>query len=666
MAQHTNNRGKLSTSPRSARTRLWWIVGGFLLVAICVAVRFMWGPSAATAGAPEKKMPAIQQTAATAATPEEQKKMQVVALVNGEKVTRQQLADEALLHYGNEVLEALLNKTLILDACSKRGIQVTQEEVAAEIDRMAQRFGVATDQWLKMLKEERQISAQQYAKDIIWPTVALRKLAEQRVQPTEEEVQQAFETQFGPSVQARLIVVSDLQKAREVLGMANSDPANFGELAKKYSEDVSSASAKGLIQPIRKHLGDANLERAAFALQEGQISDAIAVNNQYAILKCERQLPARLPPDALHQKNESFAQVRRTLWEACRDKKMRQAASDIFGELQRETRYEVVWNDPVRRKQQPGVAAVVGARVISTTDLAEECIERNGMQTLEGAINRRMLEQAARRHKIEVTDQDLDEEIARAAATMGRFKSDGTPDIETWLKEVIEEQKTTVELYRRDSVWPSVVLRRLVQDKVDVTAEDIQRGYEANYGPRMRIRAIVFHGNQLRKAQEVWDMARSKPTLENFCDLAAEYSVEATSRVLRGEVPPVQRWGGQPVLEREAFALKTGEISGVFQMGEKWVIVYCEGETKPVDARLDEVRQMLHAEVFEKKLRAMMAQEFVSMQDNSSVDNFLAGTSRSPNKGQSIDSIVAPRTPGSTVDSAVRPAAASVPMTNRR
>ena len=43
----------------------------------------------------------------------------------------------------------------------------------------------------------------------------------------------------------------------------------------------------------RMHLGDPNLERIAFGLQEGEISEVMAVNNQFAILKCEKQIPPR-------------------------------------------------------------------------------------------------------------------------------------------------------------------------------------------------------------------------------------------------------------------------------------------------------------------------------------------------------------------------------------
>ena len=47
----------------------------------------------------------------------------------------------------------------------------------AEIEEMAARFKIPVDQWLKMLKQERNVSPEQYADDIIWPTIALRKLA---------------------------------------------------------------------------------------------------------------------------------------------------------------------------------------------------------------------------------------------------------------------------------------------------------------------------------------------------------------------------------------------------------------------------------------------------------------------------------------------------------
>ncbi len=635
--------------------RLQCIAGGLAVIALCAAVRISTTePDAAEAGSPVKLF-TTKPSAKVAAEAKEseaanQAKPQIVAIVNGEKITRNDLAAEALLHYGDEVLEMLVNKHLILEGCKQRNVQVTQEEVSNEIDRMSERFGVATDQWLKMLKEERGISPQQYARDIIWPTIALRKLAADRVHPTEQEIQEAYDTQFGPAVQVRLIVCSALDKARKIHEMAIKTPEDFGNLAKQYSDDTSSASAKGLIQPIRRHTGDPNIERIAFALQPGQVSEIVAVGSDYAFVRCEKQLPAR---------GVELASVRKLLEDACRDKKMRVAGAEIFKELQAASTVENIFRDPVKREQMPGVAVIINGKRVTMLDLSEECIERHGQPSLEGTINRKLIEQAARVGKIEVAEQDIDEEIAHAAEQMGRFKSDGTVDVETWLQEVQQEQHTTIELYRRDAVWPSVVLKKLVAARVDVTVEDLRRGYDANWGQCKQCRAIVFNANQQRRAQEVWDMARTKPTIENFGDLAEEYSVEASSRVLRGEVPPIPRHGGQPILEKEAFQLKAGELSGVFQLADKWVILFCEGDLNRQDKAptFEEVRGEIYDDVYEKKLRREMAKEFASIQEQAQIDNFYAGTSKSPTKGQSIDSIAAPGFGGSK---SARTAAASV------
>ena len=60
----------------------------------------------------------------------------------------------------------------------------------------------------------------------------------------------------------------------------------------QHSQDVNSASSSGLIQPIRRHLGDPKLEQAAFAMKQGEISPVVQVGDQFVILKCEGHLAA--------------------------------------------------------------------------------------------------------------------------------------------------------------------------------------------------------------------------------------------------------------------------------------------------------------------------------------------------------------------------------------
>ena len=576
-------------------------------------------PDRAQPARPASRQPAAEPRGTPAATP----KVDVVATVNGEKITREDLARECLRHYGKDVLESLVNLHLIRQECERLGLSVTRQEVEEEIGRLAKRFGVPVDQWYTMLKQERGIDPAQYATDIVWPTLALRKLAGERLKVTPEELREAYDTQYGPAIKARLIAVKDLKKAEKLHADAVAAPETFGELAKKFSEDTPSASDNGWIPPIRKHAGHEEIERAAFSMKDGEISPVIQVAGQCVILKREEAMPER---------KVQFELVKPNLEKFIEERKLRAVAHDVFRELQERAKLENYFNDPTKR--DTGIAAVLNGRQITVRMLAEECITRHGEEVLEGTINRRLLEQACKKRGIEVTDDDLAAEVRRAAATSVEPLPDGKPDVEAWLTLATERQGISREVYYRDSVWPSVALRKLAGDEVSIAEEDIAKGFEANYGPRARCLAIVL--DDLRRAQQVWGMAREKQTAESFGDLAEQYSIEPGSKKLRGQVPPIRKYGGQPVLEKEAFALAPGEISGIIQTEDKFVILFCEGQTEPVkiekETEKEKVRQLIVEDLREKKLRVAMSKCFQQLQDHATIDNYLAGKSQSPER----------------------------------
>ena len=120
-----------------------------------------------------------------------------IAIVNGQIISRQQLADECVAKEGKKVLELLIHRTLIDQGLRARKLEVTAAEIDQEIDTVAQRFGINREQWLRTLDKERGISPVQYARDIIYPALALRKLSSGRVQVTPEDMKNAFEAQYG-------------------------------------------------------------------------------------------------------------------------------------------------------------------------------------------------------------------------------------------------------------------------------------------------------------------------------------------------------------------------------------------------------------------------------------------------------------------------------------
>jgi len=596
---------------------------GAVVIAVSFAARYWMGDAPATAQdaargpAPVRPSRTANQVprAQTAPAP---KKPKVVAVVNGQPIGREQLAQEAVRRYGEEVVENLVNKHLILQACERQNIKITAQEVEAEINRMAGKFGLSADRWLEMLKTERNINPQQYRNDIIWPTIALRKLAADKLQISREELLKQWESQHGEKRQVRMIMIKDEDRCRQVQQYVKAHPDEFGKVAKDYSEDKPSAAARGLIPPVRKHVGEPAVEKTVFALKEGEISDVVATADHHFIFKCEKIVPAQKFDPATQQ------QVEASLREQLEDKKLRDAGSTLFKNLQEQAEVVNVFNNPELKNQMPGVAATINGQKLTVQQLAEECIARHGAEVLEGEINRVLLEQQLEKAGAKVSDADLNEEVARAAKMYGFVKPDGSADIDGWLEKVLSEDNATLELYLQDAVWPSVALKKLVVDDVQVTEEDLQKGYEANYGDQVEVLVCVL-GSQ-RRAQEVWEMAQGNPTEKFFGDLAYQYSIEPTSKYNFGKVPPIRKHSGQPAIEKEAFRLKPGELSGIVALGDKFVVMRCVGHKKSESSpEFGAVKDELEKDIFEKKLRLAMNERFEQIRTSAQIHNALTG-----------------------------------------
>ena len=542
------------------------------------------------------------------------------AIVNGTNISDAELADACLARYGSLVVGSLINKVIIEQACERNGVAVTTADVDNEINEMSRRFNVPRDEWISLIQRERGVSEKQYREDIVWPMIALRRLAKGSLEPTDGQLREQFQNQYGPTVKARIIVLGSQKEAEETRAEVLQDPDSFGVVAREKSVDIGSASVGGWVQPIRHFSGSADFESAAFALAEGGISEVVRVADQFIIIKCEGHLPAS---------DVEFSDVRPRLAEAFREKQSRVLSSKIFAELQADAVIENALNNPDSRLASPDVAARVNSHPITISEVRAVCVERYGEDVLQALLTGVLLNQALARQELVVSQEDVDNEVARAAESMGFQTQDGKPDVSTWLERISKENRQSIEFYLTDIVRPTVALKKLV-GPVAVTQDDLDKAFTATFGPRVRCRAVVLD-NQ-RRAQEVWQLARQNPTPEIIGNLAEQYSVDPTSKALRGEVPPIQKYSGQPALEREAFALKPGELSGIIQIADRFMILLCEGYTKPVEVTFSEVRDELYRDIFEKKQRIEMARYFTHLRESASIDNFLAGTSQSPKK----------------------------------
>lgn len=257
---------------------------------------------------------------------------QNLARVNGQYISFDAVAQESVQRVGVEVLDNLINRTIIQQACQKHGVQVSKGEVTAEISRIAEKFKMPIETWYQMLQTERGLSPEQYQNDIIWPMLALKKLAGDDVQVTQQDMQQAFVRDYGQMVKARMIMLDNFRRAQEAYEKARKNPESFDELAQEYSIEPNSRSLGGTIPHVRRYSGNETLEDAAFKLKPGQVSGILEVDHgRYVILKCEGFTEPVV---------SNMEQVKDDLYEQVKEEKIQQAVAEVFQKLKNDARVD--------------------------------------------------------------------------------------------------------------------------------------------------------------------------------------------------------------------------------------------------------------------------------------------------------------------------------------
>jgi len=316
-------------------TKQTWsmVAGGSALMLLAAGV--MYQVTRPTPAFPEDGKSTQAARAGAAADQSQKKAGKNLARVGKEYINYDEVAAECVAVYGKDILENLINRKILQQACDAQGIEVSEAEVTKEIEKTAKHLGFSVDQYLQMLQAENNLTPTQYRRDRVWPLLALRKLAGEEVKVTEEDMKRAFIRNYGPRVKARAIVLDNSRRASEAWDKAQKNPENFEKLAAEYSIDPTSKSMGGRIPPIPRYSGSEELEKAAFKLKEGEISPVIQIGlNQHIIIMCD----GRTVPNVTNR-----ADVEEILMKELKDEKTQLAIAEVFKKIKSEARVDNYW-----------------------------------------------------------------------------------------------------------------------------------------------------------------------------------------------------------------------------------------------------------------------------------------------------------------------------------
>lgn len=235
----------------------------------------------------------------------------VVASVNGDKITQDELYNSLVKANGIQVLDSMIALKIVNLEAAKQNIVVNEEEVQAELQKYYDYYG-GEEAFKETLK-----ASGHTIQDVREDTVAnlqVEKLLEKNITISDEEIQTYFaenQDSFAKPEQIRAshILVENLERANEVKTKLNGG-ADFAQLAREYSNDTSNKDSGGDLGYFAQEQMVAEFDEAAFSLAIGEVSDPVQTDYGYHIIKVTDKKAAE-PPNYENSKDE----IRKTLLE---------------------------------------------------------------------------------------------------------------------------------------------------------------------------------------------------------------------------------------------------------------------------------------------------------------------------------------------------------------
>ncbi|CUA79247.1 peptidylprolyl isomerase [Anoxybacillus suryakundensis] len=186
-------------------------------------------------------------------------------------ITKEELYNEMKERYGKDVLRDLVHEKVL----SKK-FKVTDEELNKEIENLKEMYGVQYDLAVQQNGEEA-------IRDMVKLDLLRQKAAMEDIKVSDEELKKYY-NEYKPKVKASHILVEDEKTAKEIKAKLEKGE-DFAKLAKEYSKDTGSAQKGGDLGWFGPGKMVEEFEKAAYALNVGEISDPVKTQFGYHIIK---------------------------------------------------------------------------------------------------------------------------------------------------------------------------------------------------------------------------------------------------------------------------------------------------------------------------------------------------------------------------------------------
>lgn len=269
----------------------------------------------------------------------------VVASVNDDVITLRQFEEtrEQFIRRAGEgisdreILEEMIDRTLIQQQARKVGVRVTDAELDGTIDMLKQRYNLEGDELALALGEHNMTEEEfreQWRHQLLTKKVLDNQL-QGRIAVTEEDIIEYYTENFGeiePVNEVRIahIVINrqspDAFDEAENIARLAKGKEDFEELARRYSQDTASAARGGDLGFFREGELIEEIDNAIRGMKRGEVAGPIETPLGYHIVKVldRKSMEEGIP-------ESTKAEIRETLHNQKVEKYLEEWLTDVKG-----------------------------------------------------------------------------------------------------------------------------------------------------------------------------------------------------------------------------------------------------------------------------------------------------------------------------------------------
>ena len=192
-----------------------------------------------------------------------------------------------------QLLTQLVQSQLLQQGADDLGVEVTDADVAAQREQLVEQVG--GEEAFQSIVDENDLSEEQL--DELLRDLALQEAVTEELtagtEVPEEEVQAFYEQNYGPTVNARHILVETEEQAQEVLDRLAAGE-EFAAIAEEVSTDPGSAQQGGDLGEISQGQTVPEFDEAVFGAEVGEIVGPVQTQFGYHVIEVTGQQAA--PP----------------------------------------------------------------------------------------------------------------------------------------------------------------------------------------------------------------------------------------------------------------------------------------------------------------------------------------------------------------------------------